>query len=174
MAAVQQRMQDGLRLANFKWSEVAMDTFNRFMRLGSLSARIGATEEWRGEAVMMRGRRQALLASNIANVNTPGFKARDTNFAAIMEQVVSRGNAPHLDARTGKHFGPDAMAQPRITLELAGYEHPDQPQLDNNSVDMNTQTAKVAKNAILYELAMQVYEDELKEFKAAAADPRTA
>lgn len=151
-----------------------MDTFNRFMRLGSLSDRIGATEEWRGEAVVMRGRRQALLASNIANVDTPGFKARDINFADTMKQVLYRGNAPQLDARAGKHFGPDAMVQPRSTLELAGYEQPDQPQLDNNSVDMNTQTAKVAKNAILYELAMQVYEDELKEFKAAAGDPRTA
>ncbi|HVR48436.1 MAG TPA: flagellar basal body rod protein FlgB [Pseudorhodoferax sp.] len=151
-----------------------MNTANRFMRLGSLSDRIGATEEWRGEAVVMRGQRQALLAGNIANVDTPGFKTRDIHFANTMEQVLSRGNAPQLDARSDKHFGPAAIARPRSTLELGGYEQPDQPQLDNNSVDMNTQTAKIAKNAILYELAMQIYEDELKEFKAAAGDPRTA
>ncbi|GHC92846.1 flagellar basal body rod protein FlgB [Pseudorhodoferax aquiterrae] len=151
-----------------------MEPASRFLRIGSLSDRIGATEEWRGDAVVMRGRRQAILASNIANVDTPGYKARDLSFADTMEDALTRANGPQLDAKADRHFGPESMVRPRSTLELAGYEQPDQPQLDNNSVDMNTQTAKIAKNSILYELAMQVYEDELKEFKAAAGDPRTA
>lgn len=151
-----------------------MQTNNRFLPVGSLSDRMGASDEWRGEAMVMRGRRMAILASNIANADTPGYRARDIGFADAMQQAMSRGTAPQLDTRSAQHLPMTSVSPGRSTLELATYVQPDQPRLDNNTVDLDRQRAGFAQNVVLYELAKLVYEDEFNEFKDAAADPMKA
>lgn len=147
---------------------------NRFLPIGSLSDRMGASDDWRGEAMVMRGRSLATLASNIANADTPGYRARDIGFADAMQQALARSSAPQMEVRSPRHLPLVSVAASQSTLELARYAQPDQPRLDDNSVDMNTQRVGFAKSAILYELAKLVYEDEFNEFKGAAADPMKA
>lgn len=151
-----------------------MQTSNRFLPVGSLSERMGASDEWRGEAMVMQGRRMAILAGNIANVDTPGYRARDIGFADAMQQALARESAPKLDARSAQHLPLTPVSPGQSTLELASYAQPDQPRLDGNTVDMDRQRAGFAQSAILYELAKLVYEDEFNEFKGAASDPLKA
>lgn len=151
-----------------------MQTSNKFLPLGALADRLGASEEWRGDALLLRGRCQTVLAGNIANADTPRYQARDLNFADAMEQALNSTIAPKLVASSDRHVTSESVARPKSTVELAGYSDPSQPSLDNNTVDLDRERAGIAKNAILYQLAMMVYEDEFKEFKDAAGDPMKA
>jgi len=60
----------------------------------------------------------------------------------------------------------------KARLDFARYVVPSQPSLDNNSVDMDRERGVFMKNAILYQMSLSTYEDEFKEFKLAASDPR--
>lgn len=85
-----------------------------------------------GAALELRSRRLGLLASNIAHAATPGYKARDIDFRAA------------LDARR-RGDGTDAA--------LAGatrYRQPLMPSLDGNTVELATEQAAFAENAVGY------------------------
>ncbi len=94
-----------------------MDISKKFLPLGSLSQRIGASDEWRGDALVLRARRQAVLAGNIANADTPGYRARDISFADALEQTVQGANAPKLTVESAKHIGSEATKPARSTLD---------------------------------------------------------
>ncbi len=79
-------------------------------------------------ALKLRGQRMAMLASNIANAATPGYKARDIDFARALE-LAERGQP--LDG---------AMA----------WRVPMQPSLDGNTVEMATEQTAFAENALAY------------------------
>lgn len=151
-----------------------MQDVKRFLPIGSLADRMGASEEWRGEALLLRGRRQALMAGNIANADTPNYQARDLDFSQAMAQALDRENTPTMSIRSARHLATAALGAGKSTLELAGYTEPSQGSLDNNTVDPDRERAGFAKNAILYEFAKLFYEDEFKEFQGAAGDPMKA
>lgn len=58
------------------------------------------------------------------------------------------------------------------TASLVQYRQPAQSNLDGNTVDMDLERAEFAQNAILYQVALNALNDELKEFKLASSDPR--
>jgi flagellar basal-body rod protein FlgB len=85
-----------------------------------------------GAALELRSQRMGLLASNIANAGTPGFKAKDIDFAAA------------LKARTGGASEAQAMAS------ATRYRMPVMPSLDGNTVEMATEQTAFAENAVGY------------------------
>lgn len=125
-------------------------------------------DEIKSRALVFRAFRQRLIASNIANADTPGYKAQDANFA---EALQGQTTPPSLRTTAHGHIT-RTLGSGWSTLELAKYSQPLQPQLDGNTVDSNRENAAFAKNSILYQLALMTFDDELKEFKQAAADPR--
>ncbi|MBD8677833.1 flagellar basal body rod protein FlgB [Sphingomonas sp. CFBP 13720] len=89
-----------------------------------------------GAALQVRGQRMGLLASNIANVSTPGFKARDIDFDAALAGVERGGDA---DATIAGH-----------TL----YRRPLQPSMDGNTVELTTEQTAFAENAVAYQTTL--------------------
>ena len=85
-----------------------------------------------GAALEVRGARMGILASNIANAATPGYKARDLDFSKALD-LASQG------ASTGNAIE-GAMA----------YRVPVQPSLDGNTVEMATEQTAFAENALAY------------------------
>lgn len=125
-------------------------------------------DDWRGNALILRGRRQSLLASNLANVDTPGYQARDINFAeALGSQMTSSAELKNTSAA---HIRTSSL-QIRSTLDFAQYVKPVQPALDGNTVDDNQERVSFSKNSILYEAALKSLGDELEEFNMASSDP---
>lgn len=143
-----------------------MNTSVRTLAIGAERAAKAAEDDtWKAQAVVLRGRRQAMLASNIANADTPGYTARDLQFSeALQEAERSAASAP-LAASSSGHIGKTSAGL--STVDLARYSTQLQPSLDGNSTE-EMQQASMAKNAILLELALMTFGDELKEFKAAA------
>lgn len=85
-----------------------------------------------GMALELRSQRMGVIASNIANAGTPGYKARDFDFAAA------------LKARTG---GMDAG---RARTAATQFRVPVMPSLDGNTVEMATEQTAFAENALGY------------------------
>ncbi len=88
-------------------------------------------------ALEVRSRRMGLLASNIANASTPGFKAKDIDFDAALAAAE----------RTGA-FGPAALD------DATKFRVPLQPSLDGNTVDLTTEQTAFAENAVKYQTTL--------------------
>jgi flagellar basal-body rod protein FlgB len=92
-------------------------------------------------ALQARAARMDMLASNIANAATPGFKARDFDMAALLG---AGGNALPLAASDGRHIAAGAArAEP-------GYRVPLQASADGNTVELATEQVQFAENAVAY------------------------
>ena len=89
-----------------------------------------------GKALELRSQRMGLLTSNIANAATPGFKAKDIDFATA------------LKARTNGASNDQAMTT------ATRYRVPVMPSLDGNTVEMATEQTAFAENAVGYQATL--------------------
>lgn len=128
-------------------------------------------ENFAATALEFRARRQAVIASNIANSDVPNYLARDISFADALNSISASGQALRLSSASKGHLI-DRPSGTRSTFDFAQFTSPGQPSVDGNSVDLNIERSKLAKNTILYQFATQMLDDEVKEFKQAASDPR--
>jgi flagellar basal-body rod protein FlgB len=106
--------------------------------------------QFQTEALRLRSYRQELLSANIANSDTPNYKAVDFDFAQALEAAQVPGSS-----------GGTAAAP---TLQ---YRVPAQSSLDGNSVEMDAERAKFADNTVRYEAAMRVLSAQIKTMLAA-------
>ncbi len=97
-----------------------------------------------GKALQLRSQRLELIASNIANASTPGYKARDIDFDTALKDAT-------------KQQGTVAGA-----LEQAmGYRVPLQSSSDGNTVEMSTEQTLFAENAVKYRTTLSFLEGRL-------------
>jgi flagellar basal-body rod protein FlgB len=105
-------------------------------------------------ALSLRAQRQELLASNIANADTPNYKARDIDFASALQSVLARTTPPAgvLAQTAPGHIGGAGQSGdylPNGTPVL--YRTAAQASADNNTVDMDVERNQFADNALRYE-----------------------
>lgn len=117
-------------------------------------------------ALSLRSARQELLASNIANADTPGYKARDINFAAALQNAVA-GSAAKLPLATSSTMHLEGNTGGSVMGAPVQYRRPDQPSADGNTVNMDVERAQFADNALRYEASVKFTSDELKDMLAA-------
>ncbi len=100
------------------------------------------------DALLLRGKRSSILASNIANVDTPNYKARDIDFGAMLRSASQQQSDRVVLASTHRDHIPtrSTLTQPALM-----YRNPLHPSLDGNSVDAHVEQAKFAENAMLYQ-----------------------
>lgn len=112
-------------------------------------------------ALNLRAARQELLASNVANADTPGYKARDVDFAAALRNALA-GTAEDMPvvqtspAHLAGNSGESIMGSPVM------YRRPLQPSADGNTVDMDVERAQFADNALRYEANVMFVSEKLK------------
>jgi len=101
-------------------------------------------------ALITSEQRLKLLAANIANADTPGYKARDIDFTNAMQAAGK--NTVQLQATREGHIGmKDGSTEQRIeTL----YRIPNQPSMDGNTVDSQRESAAVAETAVRYQATL--------------------
>jgi|TARA_B110001454_G_C12322569_1_gene268445 flagellar basal-body rod protein FlgB len=93
-----------------------------------------------GTALQLRSQRLSMLASNIANAATPGYKARDLDFDKAMQRVQGGDS---LEGALGDN---------------AGYRIPLQSSMDGNTVELSTEQTLFAENAIGYSTTLSFLE----------------
>jgi len=118
------------------------------------------------QALEVRVQRAEILANNLANADTPGFKARDVDFKAILGDQMSAqgiGGALKMDTTNGKHLphGADGGAEALL------YRTPSQPSVDGNTVDTQQETAEFMKNTLQYQSSFQFLNGRFKSLTSA-------
>ena len=120
------------------------------------------------QALGLRQERHKVLASNIANADTPNYKARDMDFASELKKAVDHGRASGSGmslARTSeRHIAGQAFAPSGHDLL---YRVPDQPSLDGNTVDMDRERTQFADNAVRYQAALTILNSRIQGLKGA-------
>lgn len=109
--------------------------------------------------------RQEILASNIANADTPGYKARDIDFASALQNALA-GSSAKLPVATSSAAHLEGNAGSTILGAPVLYRRPDQPSADGNTVNMDNERAQFANNALRYEASVKFISDEMKDMLA--------
>jgi len=106
------------------------------------------------KALGLRAARQELLSGNIANADTPGFKARDFNFSRAMQNALSPQQVKTFSLATtvSRHISSTDFRS--ITSVPKQYRVPQQPSIDGNTVDMDTERMQFMDNAIRYDAGL--------------------
>ncbi len=105
-------------------------------------------------ALGLRAYRQQIIASNIANADTPGYKAVDIDFQEALRNAQAAANVPPVSLTTtsvGHLPGQSTGTQPPIPLK---YHVPSQGSIDGNTVEMDVERAKFAENTVMHQFAM--------------------
>ncbi len=103
------------------------------------------------DALRVRSQRAELLASNLSNADTPGYKARDIDFSAVLKSV----NADQSAVMTTSHQNHIATTQSlQASNPHVQYRSTIQDSLDGNSVDEQVEQAQFMQNAIQYQASL--------------------
>lgn len=139
---------------------------------GKLDQALGA----QSAALSLRVQRQQMIASNIANADTPGYKAVDFDFSRAMraatEASPARSAAPNspvapLQTAPGHQAGSASAYSGLSTVNRTLYRTPSQPSADGNSVDMDLERARFAENSVRYEAALRFLNGKIKTLMSA-------
>lgn len=103
-----------------------------------------------GAALEVRSQRMGLLASNIANASTPGFKAKDIDFQAALAAVE----------------GPNGSDSSSIGSAVR-YRMPSQPSLDGNTVELSSEQTAFAENAVQYQTTLSFLNGRISQITRA-------
>ncbi len=120
------------------------------------------------DAMSLRAERQQVLANNIANADTPNFRARDFNFsselASSLQKEHTQGRGMTLATTSDRHL--QASSTSLSSRDLL-YRVPDQPSLDGNTVDMDRERAQFTDNAVRYQASLTFLTSRLQSLKTA-------
>lgn len=126
-----------------------------------MTDKIDGVLQFHRAALGLRAARQELLASNIANADTPNYKARDIDFASALQGALGGGAARLPVAATApRHLG--AASGESVLGAPVLYRVPSQPSADGNTVEMDAERAQFADNALRYEAGVKFASEEIK------------
>ena len=114
------------------------------------------------QALKFRAQRNEVLASNIANVDTPGYKARDIDFRDALSSAredtlkMTQTSDLHRSAWGSSGDGFNTM-----------YRVPTQPTLDGNTVEMDVEQAEFAENALQYRASLAFLDGKIRTMRYA-------
>ena len=119
-------------------------------------------------ALMLESRRTELLANNLANADTPGFKSRDIDFKAALA-AAGEGATPAVPLRATQpgHRGIAAGADPAAMPAELKYRVPLAPALDGNTVDAQLEQSAFAANAVRYQATLTFINSKLRSLMTA-------
>ena len=110
-----------------------------------------------GSAASAQSQRLNVVASNLANADTPGYQARDMNFAKALQAATGTlGGAQSVSTTHAGHIGSGSpgLSGGKVGADLL-YATASQTNLDRNTVDMDRERASFADNAVKYEATLR-------------------
>ena len=117
------------------------------------------------QALTVRTRRAEVISNNLANVDTPNFKARDVDFRAMLTQQLDALEQPSLQLNTtstqhNAGFGGESDAG-------LLYRTPQQPSIDGNTVEAHQEQAEFMKNALDFQASFRFINGKFKSLSSA-------
>lgn len=110
-----------------------------------------------GTALQLREQRTAVLASNIANVDTPNYKARDLDFSSVMAATeatsMRTSNSRHIAVGGGQVLAGEGMLK---------YRMPNSASVDGNTVEISTENSLFTENSLRYQATTTFLNSRIK------------
>ena len=117
------------------------------------------------QALLLHGERLGVLANNLANADTPGYKARDIDFSAVLSQTQGETELP-LQVDNAAHITFNDSELPPGDLK---YRNPYQASLDGNTVEMPVEQAAVSEDNVRYQASLNFINSQISELQLAIA-----
>lgn len=117
------------------------------------------------QAMNLRTQRHQVLASNIANADTPGYKARDFSFESAMQNAMAgraTGGVAMAQTAPGHIGGGSGAAHAAIQ-----FRKETQSAVDGNTVDMDVERGQISENALQYQILTQLISEKFKGMRSA-------
>ena len=134
-------------------------------------AKMTGSLDFHAKALVVRAERQRVIASNIANADTPGYVARDVNFREAMSDALGASSQPapaRLSSSTSnsKHI-PLASSTGSLGGSQLAYAPQTQPSMDGNSVDLDRERSNFVDNSVRYESTLRFINGHAKTILSA-------
>ncbi|EHR72879.1 flagellar basal-body rod protein FlgB [Burkholderiales bacterium JOSHI_001] len=134
--------------------------------------RLTGVLDFQSQALVLRSERQRVIASNIANADTPGYQARDMDFSRALQEATGGLALPgQMRATQAGHIQPAAGARSENRLQYATAA---QTNLDSNTVDMDRERASFVDNAVKYEATLRFINSSVRSMLDAMKNPNQA
>ena len=114
------------------------------------------------KAIQVRADRSEVLANNIANADTPNFKARDLDFKAMLNGQMD--NVLKAETTNSNHSA--TVIHPDFAADMM-YRIPTQPSVDGNTVDVQEEVAAFGQNTLAYQASFEFLNSKFKGIKFA-------
>ena len=115
------------------------------------------------QALYLRAQRSEVLGNNLANADTPNFKARDVDFSVLLDQAKAQQSVSQPRRTDARHLSLGAAnGQPELL-----YTEPGQPSIDGNTVEEHREMARFAKNTMDFTASFQFLNSKFKGLQAA-------
>ena len=114
-------------------------------------------------ALVLKAQRSEVLASNLANADTPHYKARDIDFKSVLNQAQQPQRTVQLEATHAQHIRTDTSKTPAPLL----YRVPEHASLDGNTVDSKVEQAEFAENTVQYQASLTVLGARIRGLRGA-------
>lgn len=114
--------------------------------------------------VSLRARRAEILSANLANADTPNYKAQDLDFSKALQQA--------REGTASQEFGLNRTHQAHFDVRMQmegnlGYRIPSQPSVDGNTVDSHTEQMAFTRNAVEYQASLEFLSGKFRGLKSA-------
>jgi flagellar basal-body rod protein FlgB len=129
----------------------------------------GATQQLLSFSMRLRSMRHELLAGNIANADTPGYRAKDLDFSAALKAAVAPERQAGADARLqliAARPADAAVPTPESLIRVEDAEG----KFDDNSVDLDRQIATLVENSLSYETSLTLLGRTLANLRYAISE----
>ncbi|MES9850709.1 MAG: flagellar basal body rod protein FlgB [Candidatus Thiodiazotropha sp. L084R] len=113
-------------------------------------------------ALVLRSQRAEVLSANLANADTPGYKARDFDFKVMLSREMDSGD--RMNTTNARHIQTESGPVPPAQLL---YRVPAQPSLDGNTVDSEREHAAFGANAIEYQTSLSFINSKISGLRKA-------
>ena len=135
----------------------------------------GSTHQLLSLSMRLRAMRHELLSGNIANADTPGYRAKDIDFAAALKSFAAPETAPGRGPDAGFQLvsarAPDFSSGGGAVDSLVRVEEPEE-KMDGNSVDLDRQIATLVENSLSYETSLVLLGRTLANLRYAISEGR--
>ena len=129
----------------------------------SIDAYLGVQQD----ALKVQSKRMEVLAKNLANADTPNYKAQDIDFRTALAQAGSPGASLPMATTTSGHIGNTASTGDVDLSSSLKYRVPLAPSLDGNTVDAQMEQAAFAENTVRYQATLTFLTGSLKDLMTA-------
>lgn len=122
-------------------------------------------------SLTLRQMRHNITSSNIANAETPGYKAKKVEFEGALQRALDLDGANSLSTSSPEHFAVGGVSVTKTRPDI--FDDPEGAvNNDGNTVDLEKEMSALSENAIMYKAALQLINKKMAALKYAASEGR--